>query len=216
MDDTHGIAGKALAIPEILSTIFGFIYEDDGFWYSPDGEDEDRDLRIIDQMMGKKDGTRRSYGRDGVLLRCALVSHLWFDEALPYLWRTSRQWFSIGDWYSGSLPALFAKMTPSRRQLYANLVEDCLLVTVSHESTTAGEADEAFRGVHFPKLQSITMMLPGYGSKHVPLINSPNVTMLELDPSFDYYPDTYRVDGEELDIILDQVAVCSASLHSTI
>ena len=95
-------AQRALGIPEILSAILRWIYRDDySWWISAPNEDG---------TLGHLHNSR------GVLLRCGLINTLWNKESMRYLWKEPR---TLG-FRKSSLPVFFAKIEPSRRQLYAN------------------------------------------------------------------------------------------------
>jgi hypothetical protein len=180
------VVPRALSIPEILSTIFMWIHQDqDGYWYVYD-EEGDQDY---------------GYGREGVLARCGVVNKLWHNEAMRYLWMAPTLGFM-----QNSLPALFANIDPARRQFYANYIKTATLVTVSEDR--AGECDDALRGVAFPKLQSLHMMLDGYGDGlYVPRIQIHRLAVLEINPQYDVNPETFGMTSDEMDTILEQIPV---------
>src|ERR1700761_4333209 len=142
---------RALLMPEILSAVL--------IWITLD---EFGDIH-------------HGYGPGGVLARCGLVSKLWFNEAIPYLWRDLTM---MGYMYH-HLSALFALVEPTRRQFYANFVETATIVTLYEDRPR--EEDDALRGVAFPKLKSLCMRLGGRRQIHVPMIESHRVTALEID-----------------------------------
>lgn len=180
------VVQRALLMPKILSTIFMWIHLDRyGYWYVYD-EDGEKDY---------------GYGREGVLARCGLVNKLWYNEAMRYLWMAPTLGFM-----QNSLPALFANIHPARRQFYANFIKAAILVTVREDC--AGECDDALRGVAFPKLESLHMILDGYGDGvYVPRIKSHRLAVLKINPPYDVNPETFGVTRDEMDTILEQIPV---------
>ena len=149
------------------------------------------------------------------------------------------------DWHKASLPALFAKIDPERRGFYARFVEKCSLTSIPFPAATnlasnksAGnsiseadmsqklmrtkEADETLRGIAFPRLQVVRLMISSSGCDYVPPIDAAQVVTLELTPAFYYDPSEWWeyeglsaadaaewvIDPEELATVLDQVVVC--------
>ena len=210
-------AQKVLAIPELLTLIIYWISEDTDFWHygpsplihlpSPISPSSSFPLPSYPSHNPEDKPESTSHDRHGALLRCALVSQLWFSISIPFLW---------SDDASSSIPSgnlfqdlifRFSCITPARRQLYADFVEKDTFMLVKPDSEKAKEADEVLKDVKFPRLKSLWMIMPGFGTSYVPKIDGKSVEILELDPSFDVNPDTYRVGGEELEEVLVQVAV---------
>ncbi|VUC28742.1 unnamed protein product [Clonostachys rosea] len=144
-----------------------------------------------------------SYGKDGVLARCCCVNRLWFNEAAPLLWAAPTQFTFAMD---QTLSKMLDKLDMSRRQLYANFVKEAVIAGVPPDD--AFEHDEPLKGLDFPKLESVDLPLAGWGeSEYIPRIKNHRVKILAIDPSFDIYPDTYRVMQNEMGSILDQIPV---------
>jgi len=188
-----GAVHSALHLPEILHIIFTWIQRDTGgFWPLYDKE---------------KDNAVDSYGVDGVLARCALVNKLWYLKAMPILW-------AFPNSHCGSKPAcltqIFGAIEPPRRQSLANFVREANLVTVD----TSDNRDAAIRGIAFPKLQTVTMTLDDYSGVHVPRIENHIIKSLDLDPRFEYYPDTYGMSPDQMESVLDQISIVFPELES--
>ena len=214
-------AQRALATDEILSIILNWIKEDGDWWlddpnedkYSDD-EDEENDMasaagddsvRIELERLGLR---KYVYGFEGVLLRCALVNRLWNAEAVPLLWSDIDFWD-----YGMSMPLVFGRIDPLRRQYFANLAKDPKLTAVDKDS--AADVDAGLRGASFPNLRAIYLRLPPSNNDHIPRIDAPGVVELFVDPPFDIYPDSYYIYGDQWDVILDDIAV-RPTLHAAL
>ncbi|CAK5279817.1 unnamed protein product [Mycena citricolor] len=195
----------ALSLPEILNLVLGWIYADDMYhatvrrhgadaadWFSvplaPDSTDEE----------DEEDWEILYFSNAHVLVRCALVNHAWFYEAVPYLWRDPCTYMS------DSLHSHFSGISSlERKQFYANFVR------VGKETTSDGAGKSRLNaqellleGPDFPRLEEMSIYLDGSGA-WIPPIRGDNVRVLTLDPSFDVNPDTYRVSRADMDGILD-------------
>ncbi|KAH8646345.1 hypothetical protein BX600DRAFT_477554 [Xylariales sp. PMI_506] len=184
---------RALLIPEILSQIFFWISQDDSFYHTVHGPD-------LDELDEPK--LLCTYEKEGALVRCGQVSKLWCSEAMPYAWRNLRHTYPFE---RVSLPRIIGAVEPDRRQRYADMVEIAIMVGVA-SGEEADDADAAIHGVEFPNLKEVTMPLAGFNrSEHIPVMGKNTVKVLNVDPSFDCYPDTYRVDQDEMKLILEQI-----------
>lgn len=180
---------RTLATPEIVSLVLSWIYQDDQFHQTVYKE----------SSLPDEDPDESYYGHLGVLLRCAQVNKLWHLEAVTFLWR--EPCIYTDHW----LHTRFSAFTDfERKQYHANLVEETTLITLSRSEAARGDA--VLEGVEFPRLKEVRIYLDGNG-EHITKIRGSHVKVLDLDPSFDYYPDTYRVSREEMDVILDQLPV---------
>ncbi|CAG9984975.1 unnamed protein product [Clonostachys byssicola] len=142
-----------------------------------------------------------TYGKNGVLARCCCVNQLWFDEAAPLLWAAPTEFTFAMD---QTLSKVFDQLDASRRQMYANFVKEAVIAGVPPDE--ASENDEPLKGLDFPKLESVDLPLAGWGqSEYIPRIRNHRVKILAIDPSFDIYPDTYRVMQDEMGSILEQI-----------
>ncbi|KAJ6541478.1 hypothetical protein B0H19DRAFT_1268474 [Mycena capillaripes] len=72
------------------------------------------------------------------LARCGLVNRLWYHESMPHLWRHPTTWNS-------TLPRLFHRIEPVRRQFYVNFKERASVMLAG--ISTVAEDDEALRGL---------------------------------------------------------------------
>lgn len=183
-------AQRALMIPETLEAVLLWIDRDTtGYWY------EHGQPQIY-------------YQREGVLARCGLVNRCWYKQATRLLWKHPAPKFRHHR--QNSLPALFDNIDSERRQFYADFIENGVLVTVS--SSDASHVDEALRGLRFPKLESLSMYIEGgfYGY-HIPRVEHPQLSALEIDPPYDVSTDTFGVPIDDMDEILEQVPVSSPS-----
>ncbi|KAJ6541487.1 hypothetical protein B0H19DRAFT_1173354 [Mycena capillaripes] len=141
------------------------------------------------------------------LARCGLVNRLWYHESMPHLWRDVTAYYC-------TLPHLFHRIEPARRQFYANFIEHAFVVLAG--ISTAAEDDEALRGLAFPRLTAlrITVPNPGYEDPpHVPRIQNHRVVVLEVDPHYEScYPEFFGVSKEQWEVILEQILVSSGAL----
>ncbi|PWY81507.1 hypothetical protein BO94DRAFT_547793 [Aspergillus sclerotioniger CBS 115572] len=199
----------ALALPEIVHEIFLWIMSDHAStWkFLKDGVTEEPN---DDTDWSDWEESHRSYGRHGVLVQCAQVNRLWFREAVPFIWP------DLADYeYYRSLPEFFVDVPDlARRQFYASFVEQADLRPVEvGESPQA--VDQALSGVTFPKIQSLRLRLPGcYEPYHLPRVCCPKMVTLEIDPRFEYMPDTYCVLREEWDEMLRQIPMIFPNLET--
>ncbi|CAG9953947.1 unnamed protein product [Clonostachys rosea f. rosea IK726] len=129
-----------------------------------------------------------TYGKNGVLARCCCVNRLWFNEAAPLLWAAPTQFTFAMD------------QTLSRCVTATDVCQlrqgGCHCWCPPDE---ASKNDEPLKGLEFPKLESVDLPLAGWGeSEYIPRIGNHQVKILVIDPSFDVYPDTYRVMQDEM------------------
>lgn len=178
---------RALALPEIVGEVLSWIdigryhisikMEEDTYWY----------------------------GRLGVLFRCALVNHLWFREAVAFLWRDLR--CPVPFRKQALFPTCLEDHDFDCAQFYANLVQQATLSTF-HE----GWADfykEIVDGIVFPNLERLVLCCQGFAdeSYYFAQIKCPNLKVLELDPHFEINPTTYLVHQDDWNEIFDCIAV---------
>jgi hypothetical protein len=205
----HSAMHRALLLPEILSMIFAWIAADNAFYFISHIEDDsENEIDEVDSAESKP--SLPSYGAKGVLARCAQVSHLWFSEAIPFLWSDPD---NLG--VTEGLADSFAFVERPRRQIYADWVQSTVARTCPE-----GEGEDGLRDLEFPRLGRLRLMI---STRHhwssmddeskayrIPRIRAPQLLELEIDPPFDIHPpDTYGVDPNDWDSILDQVPVCS-------
>ena len=182
---------RALLMPEVLSVIFDWIFEDrEGGCIERPKTEEDAD--------GNDDGVVRVYYEGpSVLFHCALVNKLWFDESIRHLWREPYIWEHSG---VTTLTSHMKRLEPARRQFYANFIE----AATDRTTWTADRDDSVLQGIRFPKLHHLKLMLD---AECVPKIEGHNIKVLELDPHFEWNPETYCITQDTMDTILDQIAV---------
>ncbi|KAJ7640837.1 hypothetical protein DFH06DRAFT_1334554 [Mycena polygramma] len=136
------------------------------------------------------------------LSRCGRVNKLWYHEAMRHLWR------DVTRWSCPTLPALFAPIEPPRRQLYAGLIECCILDVVFNTKDAAVAVDAALQGLNFSRLSDVRMSVMGWGNgypPHVPRIEKNRVRHLKVDPRYYAYPEVFGVSAKEWDGILKQI-----------
>jgi len=224
LDDTGvnmptSACAQALTMPEIVALILLWVARDTDFArsdqmraeWSAAGYDSDDDDRKSEY-----------YGTKGVLSRCARVNKLWFQEAVPHIWDDLRLVTFPLCGFSGLTKALYCVASLERRRLYARCVQQAIVhglpadERVMEDSSGGGETvrvtradiDAMYAELAFPLLTELEMWMSGWGeSSHVPKMKGHNVTELSLDPSFDVYPDTYRVCQDELASVLDEIPV---------
>ncbi|PNS20292.1 Phospholipase D1 [Sphaceloma murrayae] len=175
-------AQQALRIPEIIGTLMEGIHQ--------------RDERF-DYMIYDADGEHEKYcDAVNLLSQCAFVNKLWYSEALRLIWRKSQdlRW-------NRTLLQLFAKIPADRRQYYANFVETGSMMSVSDQMRE--EANETFRGILFPKLHTVTILVDPY--HNLPRVDCPNLQKLVIDPRREFYPDFWAVTQDDADKIFDDM-----------
>ena len=93
-----------------------------------------------------------------------------------------------------------ARLEAARRQFYASFIE-----TATEYSVPVNFArDDAVQGVVFPKLRHTSIMLE---YEHLPKIEGHNIEVLELDPHYEYNAETIYIMQDDMDLILEQIAV---------
>ncbi|CAI7593403.1 unnamed protein product [Penicillium glandicola] len=107
---------------------------------------------------------------------CALVNQLWLAETLPIVWST----------VSEPIQDMFEVVKPDRRQYYAQfVVTSC--AGVWNDAWRFGDHSENLKGLVFPRLTSLHMLVSGYdGECSLPELNCPNLRYMilqDLDPS---------------------------------
>ncbi|PYI14160.1 hypothetical protein BO99DRAFT_345720 [Aspergillus violaceofuscus CBS 115571] len=223
---------RALRLPEILTEIIVWIHADTlNTWpatraplppestptptlSTDDGDDPSNDPSIdVDDEGSVSDTTWAEdadehestyhYTRAGALYRCALVNRPWSAATLPVLWRDD-----LGCSHSSNelLDRLARSADPARRQMYAAMVTRARLVTVGEPVAQGYGA--ALREVEFPRLESVTLVCPGAGGgalSYVPPVRGDRVRVLEIDPRFESWPDTYCVRHAEWEALLEEI-----------
>ena len=140
------------------------------------------------------------FQRAGVLLRCALVNHLWFSEAMRILWRNRQEY---NPWSAPSanqdINKFFKGLEPERRQMYARWIVEG---SVSNEP----EPHSLFNNVEFLKLRVLYIPLNVNYIWDIPKISAPRLKDLMLN--LYSYSDLkrYPVGQEDMAKILDFVA----------
>ncbi|PYH81185.1 hypothetical protein BO82DRAFT_354909 [Aspergillus uvarum CBS 121591] len=143
------------------------------------------------------------YTRAGALYRCALVSRHWSATTLPVLWRDDLECSHSSN---DLLDRLARIADPARRQMYAAMVTRARLVTAAEPVTQYYGA--ALREVEFPRLESVTLVCPGAGGGElscVPPVRGGQVRVLEIDPRFESWPDTYCVRHAEWKALFEEI-----------
>ncbi|KAJ5835539.1 hypothetical protein N7447_001565 [Penicillium robsamsonii] len=140
-------------------------------------------LRWIDKDNAIWHRTRR-------LLSCALVNKTWCHDAIRILWRNME--------VDGEpLNDVMIKISPDRRQTYANLIKSATITTYSRETELM--VQPALENVVFPQLHTLRLVLVFYdldieGSIRIPTLNMPNLQTLHVGrpagPIF-LYPDQW-------------------------
>ena len=179
---------RALSLPEILSAIFMWI--DENQWPCWQFYDHDKNY---------------PYGREGVLIRCALVNKLWYNESMRCLWSDPSS--RILQYSQSSLPTAFGNLDPGRRQFYANFVKTANLITV--DEADLEETNDLLRGVAFPKLKLLRLIEQDCaGPNYVPRIGIHRVRELDIDVPYDCHTG-YGVSQDDMDTLLEQIPVRS-------
>ncbi|RAK75899.1 uncharacterized protein BO72DRAFT_449349 [Aspergillus fijiensis CBS 313.89] len=212
---------RALILPELLTEIIAWIHADTlNTWPvtraprlrestptpTPSTDDCD-DQGSVSDILCDEDAdepeTRYHYTRTGALYRCALVNRPWSAVTLPMLWRDDLD----SSHSSNDLPDRLVRIAdPARRQMYAAMVTRARLVTVSEPVAQGYGA--ALREVEFPRLESVTLVCPGAGGGElscVPPVRGGRVKVLEIDPRFESWPDTYCVRHAEWEALFGEI-----------
>jgi hypothetical protein len=167
-NDQMTVAQRALQMPEIISMTFTWIFRDKNSVSHEDDWDDDY-------------GTSRYHKkrREGNLLRCGLVNKLWFVEAMPFLW--SNPTLLIDGTSRHTLPKRLAKIDSTRKQIYANFVQEAVLATF--QGPRVNECEALFRGLKFPRLQCLEMSMGDLENGfNVPGIRNHAIVSLKLFP----------------------------------
>ncbi|OJK01959.1 hypothetical protein ASPACDRAFT_1853986 [Aspergillus aculeatus ATCC 16872] len=154
------------------------------------------------------------YTRTGALYRCALVNRPWSAVTLPVLWSEDLEC----SYSSNDLPDRLARIAdPARRQVYAAMVTRARLVTVSEPVAQGYGA--ALREVEFPRLESVTLVCPGAGGgelSYVPPVRGGRVRVLEIDPRFESWPDTYCVRHAEWEALFGEIPTIFPNVETVV
>lgn len=142
----------------------------------------------------------------GVLLRCSLVNRFWFQEATKILWK--RPYTFLHDHGTTLTSLLGWPEGGERRQYYAGLIEEGTERT-AEERRRRRVLDTRYGSIEtlsFPKMKTLYMSLDLDG--HVPQMRGAAVERLVLDPHYESCnPETWFVDQDTLETILDELAV---------
>ncbi|KAJ5379880.1 uncharacterized protein N7496_002308 [Penicillium cataractarum] len=105
------------------------------------------------------------------LRRCALVNHLWFQEAMRLLWERPGK--------PNANP--FSRIPPARRQIYANFVKIfCLSLRLRHHRWL-GKQKKVLRDITFPNATiAYIYAFPGLDKLEVPPFRAPALKTLYL------------------------------------
>ncbi|KAF3940532.1 hypothetical protein ABW19_dt0207515 [Dactylella cylindrospora] len=181
----------ALLLPEILSLVLEWINEDT-YYELCVYEENPKDPRYPQVLS--------SIGNKGVLSCCCRVNKLWFQESVRFLWRDPSA--PGAGWKR--LPDVFRTIEPGRKQMYANYIEECLMGDIYAKDNSV-VINEELEGLEFPNMKRIRIMLMGRYSMHIPRLGKNATKELELDPRFEYHPDTYYVNQEALRGYLNEI-----------
>jgi hypothetical protein len=187
-NEKFSAAYKVLSTPPLLEQTFTWIYE-----RPQKPRDEDEEYHSSDWIE-----------RNGVLVRCALVSKLWFYEATRTLWR---RWDDKVFWRTDFVEN-FAKMEPARRQLYADMIHHAELAVVENPDLFY-TAQTTFADITFSNLKSLYLYVPGdsRGRAEISIFHAPQLTALSFDPQYDWLPASYSVQQDEWKVIFDLITV---------
>ena len=202
-----------LSNPILVQQIIEWIFKDYRWWpvsqpskkpSRGDNTDLSDDLDDSDDS----DDSHPSFGRGGILARCAQVNKLWFYEAARVLWRDWDDWPVFGQ---SVLFKTFEKMNPTRRQIYANMVQSAELVAIEDEDLLE-KVQTTFEDITFPNLKTIELLVPGdcnYETNRVqiPIFHAPRLTSLSIDPHYEWDPPLYFVSRDEWKILFEIVRV---------
>lgn len=182
-------ANRALALPEILEHILTFINADT--------------FSIWTDFYGY--GRVCEYGCTGVLLRCSLVNKFWNNEAMRVLW---------SDLQPGGLELarIIDRISPPRRQIYANYIKTAFIHTLMLEWSCT---QQVFNTVIFPKIHKLRLELsffdPYTDSRdfRFPAVCMPNVEILEIRSCFCPLDRRVlsRLERDLWDVLIQQVPV---------
>lgn len=220
---TQPAAEEALNLPEILENIFRHVFDDDFFqeeevdddaWmemipgYQRPEPEEDATSNTSDERKLERDEEEppytlsESYGNYGVLVRCALVSTLWAETALPILWEDYRSWMAS----EMNIAYRFETIEPSRRQYYANMIKTLAMYTTRED--TQDKLRISTDGITFPNVPVMTLFVTGSGAE-VPDIKVPNLVTLNIDPHYEDPPCEVYVFQDDWKKVLDAIPVSS-------
>lgn len=227
---TQSAVEEALHLPEILENIFRHVFddnffqeeeEDDDAWmemipgYQRPEPEEDATSNMSDENKLEGDDEEPpytlsgSYGNYGVLVRCALVSTLWAEIALPILWEDYQSWMAS----EMNIAYRFESIEPSRRQYYANMIKTLAMYTTSEQ--TQDKLRISTDGIAFPNVPEIKLFVNGSGIE-VPDIKVPNLDTLNIDPHYESPPGEVYVFQDDWKKVLDAIPVSSTLYGATL
>ena len=209
---------RVFSIPTILSDIFACIVESKDFHritcarHSPalEPSEADPEINYCDDCV--------IYWADGVLFRCALVNHAWFYEVIRHLWKRS----PAAEIPPISLSDLMEKVEPSRRQLYADWIEEGFQMSEPSDDYYGMKPDEIditfpqndlFENIKFPRLKKIEIRLDGC---RLPIIAGEYAEVVTIDPPFDDIPTHRGVDQDDMAAVFDNIAISFPNAKSVV
>lgn len=205
-------AGRALTNHLILGNILHWISLDDNEkWRADTPLDPDLQINVDAEAALKAQGVRLFgywYGWGGVLLRCMLVSRLWYFEGIKVLWRDPVGVFGYCGW-NNSLVALLGSIEPARRQFYADLVESGL---VEIGAWSGGDSD-LLHTLEFPKMKHLKLNVDAEDFTELK-VGKNAVEIIEIDPLHESaYPAVLGLCQNGMESLLDHIAV-SGTRHA--
>lgn len=134
------------------------------------------------------------------LLNYALVNKTWYHETMRILW-------SDVEADGKPLDEVMIKISPDRRQMYANLVKTATVETYSQK--TEPVVQPVLENVVFPQLHTLRLVLVFHNMDteeciRTPNLNMPNIQTLHVDGSIG---PTY-LHPDQWDYLTDRITVC--------
>ncbi|KAJ5593883.1 uncharacterized protein N7459_000091 [Penicillium hispanicum] len=153
-------AQRVVCIPELVGEILSWLVVKDS-----------------KQYQGKGAGNILIFADFPTLARCGRINRVWFEEAMPILWRQATKLCQF------SLPQKFAHIKSCRRQFYANFITTGNLVDSKRENVRS--STRALHGVIFPRLRCLKLIVDCRPLKFcMPRLRAPGLELIEIHAAF--------------------------------
>lgn len=211
-----GPSSLVLSNPILVEQIIEWIFEDCEWWpdSQPSTELSGGKNRDLSDDSDDSDVPDPVVGRYETLTRCARVNQLWFYEAARVLWRHWDDWTAYGKYI---LLESFEKINPTRRQIYANMIQSARLIVIEDDNflgkkDLVEKVETTFEEITFPNLKTMELLVPGdcdYKTYRVqiPIFHAPRLTSLSIDPHYEWDLSLYLVPRGEWKILFEIVRV---------
>ncbi|KAL3464595.1 hypothetical protein BJX64DRAFT_286401 [Aspergillus heterothallicus] len=187
------------------------IIEDEQDGIVEEEEEEEREEKEEEADDENEDDSNYIFkDRFSTLLSCSLVNKLWFDHAMPLLWKQTVAGYgdhvpldkmvSMNDEFKAWLMRI--SRDNGRREFYANFIE-----TGMTSAWSEGFLGDTLEGLVFPRLKTLFVTVAG-GCNLLPRIVAPQLTELVFDPQHYWNPmDEDWISADLIGELFEQIPV---------